>query len=104
MMKVHSVLLSQAVEDSDRGGKVQPLVRTRRERRAGQLVVLDGPFTESKESCLHVAILAGLLKDLDGRMEQASSRPQNDVVRLVKIVRKDYAAKAISCCSTKTIS
>jgi hypothetical protein len=102
-MKVHSVLLSQAVEDSDRRGKVQPLVRSRGERRARQLVVLDGPFTESKESCLHVAILAGRLKDLDGQIERASIRPENDVVRLVKMVRTDHAANAIASCATNTI-
>jgi hypothetical protein len=68
-MKVHSVLLSQAVENSERRGNVQLLSQARIKRRARELVLLDGPFTESKESCPHVAILALRMKNMGSRTD-----------------------------------
>jgi hypothetical protein len=61
-MKVHSVLLAQCVESTGRNTNVRRLVPTHPRSMVRERVVLDGPFTESKESCLHVAILARLLK------------------------------------------
>jgi hypothetical protein len=63
-MKVHSVLLSKAVENNESYGNVQLLARARMKKQARDLVVLDGPFTESKESCPHVAILARRMRDV----------------------------------------
>lgn len=57
MKKVHSLVWSQVI-DVERRGAVQPIVRTGPNRDPAEVFVLDGPFTESKESCIHVAILA----------------------------------------------
>jgi hypothetical protein len=77
MMKVHSILLARAVEDTDTGSNVQPLVRRRIKEQARQLIVIDGPFTESKESCPHVAILARRMKGMHSRIEAATAQRVN---------------------------
>jgi hypothetical protein len=58
MMKVQLLQLSKVIDVSpkERGGQV--LQFTRMKRRAQEPIVTDGPFTESKESCSHVAILS----------------------------------------------
>jgi hypothetical protein len=58
MMKVQLRQLQEIIDaDSKRRtGKVVPFTRTHSITQ--QPLVIDGPFTESKESCAHVAIIA----------------------------------------------
>ena len=64
MKKVHSSVWAQAIEKGASRGAPRSLVRTgpvpdsNLVTRVAECFVLDGPFTESKESCAHVAILA----------------------------------------------
>jgi hypothetical protein len=68
MMKVHSSALALAVEtigEAVEVPRVRALHPARSKPRPFTFVVTDGPFAESKESCLHVAIIAQRMKDED---------------------------------------
>ena len=71
-MKVHSAELLRSIEDVATvpvNSRVTALYRLPSGRPARSkpdpftFVVTDGPFAESKESCLHVAIIAQRMKD-----------------------------------------
>jgi len=57
-MKVQSSRLLEALaSDPHRSGaQLVPFIRSKRVPQ--EMLVIDGPFTESKESCSHVALLA----------------------------------------------
>ena len=63
MMKVQLMQLSKVIDagPKERGGQVIQFTRMRRTAQAP--FVTDGPFTESKESCSHVAILSRCIVD-----------------------------------------
>jgi hypothetical protein len=72
MMKVHSYELLRSIEAAakvDTNPRVTTLCRLPSRDAARSrpdpftLVVTDGPFAESKESCLHVAIIAQRMRD-----------------------------------------
>ncbi|HVF16729.1 MAG TPA: hypothetical protein VNA21_07445 [Steroidobacteraceae bacterium] len=60
-MKVHLLQLSKVIDKDpkQRGGQVVQF--TRAKLIAQVPIITDGPFTESKESCSHVAILSRCL-------------------------------------------
>jgi hypothetical protein len=60
MMKVQLLQLSKVIDTSpmQRGGQVIQFTRMKPIAQAQAPIVTDGPFTESKESCSHVAILS----------------------------------------------
>jgi hypothetical protein len=63
-MKVHSSALSKHI---DTKGPVHQLSRVRFKSQARQVVIVDGPFTESKESCSPAATLARWVREMDRR-------------------------------------
>ena len=66
-MKVHSSRLSQAIENSEPRRHLLPFKRVARAREGHEEMVIDGPFAESKETCLHVTLLAHRMRFVDAR-------------------------------------
>jgi hypothetical protein len=64
-MKVHSFRLSQAIGHSEPRRYLLPFKRVSRAREGHEEMVIDGPFAESKETCLHVTLLAHRMRFAD---------------------------------------
>jgi hypothetical protein len=65
MMKVQLLQLSKVIDvgPKERGGQVIQFTRMKLRAQAQAPIVTDGPFTESKESCAHVALLSRCIVD-----------------------------------------
>jgi hypothetical protein len=58
MKKVHSSVWARLIDDVALPTRLRPVLRADTNPGNFEGFVVDGPFTESKEGCAHVAILA----------------------------------------------